>query len=153
MPQPSKNFCPKIFPQDSPQALRTSIKSCRDTRQTALASASIRQDGPARGFRIAIGSLPEHLSKRAAVTAKPGDAWYGEVSGIKFLIKFAVFVMLTMFTGNREGNQPTRRTHTGWSEVQLEKWGVLCPNDIEYASCTMTTPLPLPAAYAASLCL
>lgn len=135
--QPSKNFCPKIFPRDSRQGLRTSIKSCHDTLQTALASASIRQDGLARESRIVIGSLPEHPSKRAAVMAKLGDAWYGKVSGIKYFIRYAVLVMLTVFTGNREGSKPTRRTHTGRSEIQLEKWGVLCPSDIEYASCTL----------------
>ena len=100
LPQPSKNFCPKISPQDSPQGLRTSIKSCHDTLQTALASASIKQDGLARGFRIAIGSLLEQPSKRAAVTAKLGDAWYGEVSGIEYFIRIAVLVMLTTSTGN-----------------------------------------------------
>ena len=153
MPQPSKNFCPKIFLQDSPQSLQTSIKSCHDTVQTALASASIRQDGPARGFRIAIGSLPEHPLRRVAVTAKLGDAWYGEVSGIEYFIRFAVLIVLTIFTGNREGSKPTRRTHTGRSEVQLEKWDVLCPNDTEYISCTMTIPHILPTTYASSLCL
>jgi small subunit ribosomal protein S34 len=77
--------------------------------------------------------------------------WRGQC--IDYFIKFVVLAVLTMFTGNREGSKPTRRTHTRRSEVQLEKWGVLCPNDIEYASCTMTTPLPLPAIYAASLYL
>jgi hypothetical protein len=84
--------------------------------------------------------------------AKLGDAWYGEVSGIESFIKFAVLVVLTMVTGNREGSKPARRTHTGRSEVQLEKWGVLYHSDVEYASCTMTT-LPLPVTYASSLCL
>jgi small subunit ribosomal protein S34 len=75
--------------------------------------------------------------------------WRGQWNRI--FVKFAVLVVLTMFTGNREGSKPTRRTHTGWSEVQLEKWGVLYPSDIEYASCTMTT-LTLPVTYASSLC-
>jgi hypothetical protein len=88
--------------------------------------------------------------------AKLGDAWYGEVGVIEYFIRFAVLVVLTMVTGNREGSKLKRRTHTGWSEVQLEKWVVLCPNDVEYASCTITTRLTLPtltAAYASSLCL
>ena len=46
----------------------------------ALANASTRQGGLARGFRTAIGPLPEHPSKMVALMAKLGDAWYGEVS-------------------------------------------------------------------------
>jgi hypothetical protein len=72
--------------------------------------------------------------------AKLGDAWYGEVSPLNVS---SDSLRLLTHAGNREGSKPTRRTCTGRSEVQLEKWGVGCLYNIEYASCTMTTPLPL----------
>jgi small subunit ribosomal protein S34 len=67
--------------------------------------------------------------------------WRGQ--SIERFFRRAAPEVLTMPTGNRQGSKPTRRTHTGRSEVQLEKWGVGCLHDIEYTSCAMTTPLLL----------
>jgi hypothetical protein len=42
---------------------------------------------------------------------------------------------------NRQQDKPPRGTYTGWSEVQLEKWGFGCPNDtdVERTRYTMIT--------------
>lgn len=65
-------------------------------------------------------------------------------SVIECSLRPAAPVVLTMHTGNRQGSKPTRRTYTGRSEVQLEKWGVWCPHDIEYASCTLGCTMTSP---------
>ena len=107
----------------------------------ALANVSTKQGGLARGFRIAIGWLLERPSRRAALMARPGDTSYGEVRHVECFFGLAAPVVLTMPIWNRQQDKPPRGTYTGWSEVQLEKWGFGCPNDtdVERTRYTMIT--------------
>jgi hypothetical protein len=138
----SKSFYRRSFLRAFPQSARTSIKSCRDTLQMVLASASTRPGGLPRGLQIATGLLHEHRSRTVAPMGKLGDVSYGEVCHCgRSLRPVAYYADYPPF--GREGSKSERGTYTGWFEVHLEKGSFWCPDDIKHTSCTITSRISL----------